>query len=141
MTKNFTPIDNLIKKYKTSSTAKSISFSKESEPIRSKDLEIKELEEYEPTKEVSPYLQKRAETIKLPPDLKKIGLQTVSGSQPTTITTIKLPISDDKVISGLHAPISSSLRWLATLAVYILKQAHIGLKVIHGHVVRILIRR
>lgn len=122
---NFTPI------------AKPISLPKEVEPFAGKEPEIKEVVEHELEKEVAPFIKKRAETIKLPPDLKKLGLQTSSTSQFSSLPTVNLPISDDKVISGLHAPITSSLRWLATLAIYILRQAHLGLKVIHGHVVRV----
>ncbi|PIV09638.1 hypothetical protein COS31_04595 [Candidatus Roizmanbacteria bacterium CG02_land_8_20_14_3_00_36_15] len=133
--KNFTSIDYLLKK----STA-AVSLPKEVEPTLLKKVEIKEAVEHEPDREVAPYLQRRAETITLPPDLKKIGLQASTTSRFSGFQNIKLPISDDKVVSGSHAPITSSLRWLATLALYILWQAHLGLKTIHGKVVRVIRR-
>ena len=135
--KNYTPIDKLIKKYKD---ADRVSLPKEVEPITAEKFEIKEVVEHEPDEEIEKFISPRAETIELPPDLKKLGLQAVSTSKFPGYKNIKLPLSDEKIIVGQKAPITSSLRWLATLALYILGQAHLGLKVIHGHVVRVLKR-
>ncbi len=137
ISKNYTPIDDFIKKYQQT---KYVSKPKEAEPAPSvpKEHEIKEVIEHEPKKELQAYLQPRAETIKLPPDLKKLGLQPTTTTQFPSYQNIKLPISDDKIVFGLHAPVSSSLRWLATLAIYLLKKAHLTLKIVHGKVVRIL---
>ncbi|MFN4213031.1 MAG: hypothetical protein ACK4FL_03680 [Microgenomates group bacterium] len=135
--KNFTPIDNLIKKYK----AQLVSQPKEVEPLAAQPEvgKIKEVIEYEiKDEEVKPFVSPRAETIKLPPDLKKLGLQPASTTKFPTYQNIKLPISDDKIIAGLHRPVTDSLRWLATLAVYLLKMAHLQLKVVHGKVVRVI---
>lgn len=125
VTKNFTPFPV------------QVSFSKEVEPPLLKETGGEAVREHELKKEVFPSIQKRAETIILPPDLKKLGLQTSTTSR-FNYQNIKLPISDDKIITGLHAPITSSLRWLATLALYILHLAHLKLKIVHGHVVRVL---
>lgn len=81
------------------------------------------------------------ETIELPPDVKKLGV-TSTGTAGSAINTaavpsVTLPIPDDKVISGLHAQIISSLRWLAVWCVRKLQKAHIILKVIHGKIIRI----
>jgi hypothetical protein len=137
MTKNFTAIDDLLKKNKK---VGNISLSKEAEPIAAEKFEIKELVEDKPEEEVRPYISPRSETIELPPDLKKLGLQSISSTKFPSYKNIKLPISDEKIIVGQKAPITSALRWLATLALYILGQAHLGLKVIHGHVIRVLKR-
>jgi len=131
-TQNYTVIDDLIKK--DGSTP--ISLPKEIEPIPQHEIEIQEMVEHEPEKEVAPFINKRAETIHLPPDLKKLGVQSSTTSQFSSYQNIKTPLADDKIMSGMHAPINSSLRWLATLALYILKRAHLGLKIVHGHVVR-----
>jgi len=134
--KNFTPIDDLIKKYR----GISVGLTKEHEPTPIKNTEVtgvQEIAEQKIEEETRPYLQPRAETIELPPDLKKIGLQPASPTQFSRYQNIKLPISDEKIVVGLHAPIASSFRWLATLAVYVLQQAHLGLKTIHGKVVRV----
>ena len=137
---NFTKIDEVLKKNNLSVTSSS-SF-KEGEPvIASKESsdEIQEVVEHEPDGEVESFVSPRSNTIELPPDLTKLGVQSSnSGTNFPSYQNIKLPISDDKVITGLHAPINSSLRWLATFAIYLLAKAHLGLKVVKGHVVRVL---
>ncbi|MCR4276862.1 MAG: hypothetical protein NUV87_01915 [Candidatus Roizmanbacteria bacterium] len=134
MTDNFTAIDDLLKKKKKDN---GISLPKESEPI-GKEFEIKEPVEHSPEEEVRPFINPRAETIELPPDLKKLGLQAVSNSSFPSYKNIKLPLSDEKIVVGQKASITSSIRWLATFALYILAQAHLGLKVVHGRVIRVL---
>lgn len=136
-TKNYTPIDHLIKKHQPP-----VPRSKEVEPpLPSGERPvIKEAVEHEPEPGVGSYVQSRKETIKLPPDLKKMGLQAIPTTKFPSYRTVSLPISDDKVLKGLHAPIYSSLRWLATLAMYLLAQAHLTLKTIHGRVVRVIKR-
>lgn len=133
--KNYTPIDKLIKKYKD---ADRVSLPKEVEPIATEKFEIQEVVEGKLEEEVRPFVSPRAETIELPPDLMKLGLKSVSNTKFPGYKNIKLPLSDEKIIVGQKAPITSSLRWLATFALYILTQAHLGLKVIHGHVIRVL---
>jgi len=134
--KNYTPIDDLIKKWPQNDI---ISLpSKEAEPIIKKEIEFKEVKEKEIEEEIGPHVVKRQEIINLPPDLKNLGLKPISTTQFPQYQTVKLPISDEKIITGLSAPVSSSLRWLATLALYLLQQAHLSLKVIHGRVVRVL---
>lgn len=139
MADNFTPIDDLILKYKSNKNNGISLPDKESEPALSEKIEIKETVEYEiKDEEVKPFVNVRHETIKLPPDLKKLGFQPVSSSKSSSYKNVKLPISDDKIIIGLKAPVTSSLRWLATFAVYLLSKAHLGLKIIKGKVVRVL---
>lgn len=137
MAQNYTPIDYLIKKYKQQSA---VTKPKEAEPIpiNQEKIEIKEVVEYEIEEEVKPFVNVRKETIKLPPDLKKLGLKAEETTKFPSYQNIKIPIADDKVLPGLHAPLTSSLRWLSTLAIYILARAHLTLKKIHGHVVRVL---
>lgn len=139
MTGNFTPIDpdlNRVVKPRISGGP-----AKESEPIivkqESKPEQIQEVVEHKSEEEVSTYITPRAETIDIPPDLKRFGLQPATTTQFPSYQNIILPISDEKITVGLHAPITSSIRWLATLAVYLLHQAHLGLKTIHGKVVRV----
>lgn len=139
MAKNFTPIDDLVLKYKNNKISQNISFpNKEVEPIKSEKIEIKEVVEHKVEEELKPFVSVRHETIELPPDLKKIGLKSVSNSQFSSYKNIKLPISDEKIIVGLHAPITSSLRWLATFAIYLLAKAHLTLKVVGGKVIRVI---
>lgn len=135
MAKNFTAINNLVRKYKSSDR---ISMPKEAEPVSAEKFEIKEVVEHRAEEEVRPFISPRQDTIELPPDLKKMGLQSTSSTQFKSYQNIKLPIPDEKVVVGLHAPITSSFRWLATLAIYLLARVHLGLKVVHGKVIRVL---
>ena len=136
--KNFTDIKKLIEKQKKTM----VSRPKEVEPMvvskETKEVGLQEVVEHEPEKEVSPFVQKRAESIKLPDDLKQVGVQATETTQYPTYQNVNLPLSDEKIEAGLHAPITSSLRWLATLAEYILRSAHLQLRIIHGHAVRVL---
>lgn len=94
-------------------------------------------------KELEQYVQAVDETqkLKLADDLKKAGLKSVDEEQlPPSFQNVQLPLSDDKVIAGLNEPVTSSYRWLAEFALAILKHAHLGLKKVHGHVVRVVKR-
>jgi len=139
MVDNYTAIDDLVQKYKSSQIkADSVSASKESEPINLENVEIKEVVELETEEDIKPFIFPRRETIELPPDLKKLGLQATSNSQFSSYQNIRLPLSDDKVVVGLKEPVTSSKRWLATLAEYILAKANLSLKVVKGKVNRVL---
>ena len=94
--KNYTPIDDLHKKWEQPS----VSVPKEAEPQRTQTetLQMQEAVEHEPMDEVKPYVQPRAESIKLPPALTMLGLQPVSSAQFSSYKNVKLPISDEKVI-------------------------------------------
>jgi hypothetical protein len=132
MAKNFTDINDLLEENKN------IGQSKEAEPIVAEKFEIKEPAEDNIEEEVRPFVSPRAETIELPPELKKLGLQAVPHSKFPSYKNIKLPLTDEKIIVGKKAPVTSSIRWLAEFAIFILAQAHLGLKVIHGRVIRVL---
>lgn len=136
MSKNFTNVDDLVKKNKHKNEP--VSLPKEAEPMSTDKFEIKEVVEHKAEEEVRPFVSPRQETIELPPDLKKLGLQSASTTQFSSYQNIKLPITDEKIVVGLHAPVTSSLRWLATLATYLLARVHLGLKVVHGKVIRVI---
>ena len=131
--KNYTSIDDLIKKWKQSS----IGLPKEVEPVSipTESLQMQESSEHQVSPEVKPYVQQRHETIKLPPDLTMLGLQPTTASQFSSYKNVKLPISDEKVIKGLHDPINSSSRWLSEFAIFILRQAHLTLRIVGGKVI------
>lgn len=136
MNTNFTNVDDLVKKNKQK--IEKVSLPKEAEPIGAEKFEIKEVVEHKVEDEVRPFVSPRQETIELPPDLKKMGLQSGSSSQFSSYQNIKLPLSDEKIAVGMHAPVTSSLRWLATFALYLLARVHLGLKIIHGKVIRVI---
>lgn len=142
--KNYTPIDDLVKKFKEKKES-TFFVGKETEPIiiepKKEVFEVQEIVEKEPSVEVRPYVEVKKEAIEIDEELKKAGLQPVSGSiKFPDYRSLKFPISDEKVLEGLHAPVNSSLRWLAEFIVYILKKFHIQLKKVHGKVVRVLVK-
>lgn len=78
-------------------------------------------------------------SIELPPDIKKLGV-SASGVQTQVqppAVTVTLPIQDDKIFDGSKAPVTSSIKWLATWCLKRLKFAHLILKKIHGKIVRV----
>ena len=141
---NYTPIEDLLQKYKSSM----VGYPKEGEPpLRRPDTQFDEVEEVQGVvehqvqdEEVAKHVDVKPETIQLTEDLKRHGLQPVSDPQFYDYQKVKLPLTDDKVVTGLHAPLTSSIRWLATLAQFILWQSHIKLKVVGGKVVRVIKR-
>lgn len=132
---NYTPLNHLVQQ--TKSKNEPVSLHKESEPLPSPEAYLKEVVEHQPQEEVREYVRLKAESIELPPDLKKIGAQSSQSTSFPTYQNIKLPLADDRIIPGLHASITSSFRWLATLAMYILRHAHLALKVVGGKTVRV----
>jgi hypothetical protein len=80
--------------------------------------------------------------IEIPPDIKKIGVQHAGPTQPLTVghtlPSVSLPLSDDQVGNGLHKSVLSALRWLSEWCVKKLKKAHIHLKKVHGHFIRVM---
>lgn len=120
----------------------SASHSKEGEAISLKSESIENLDrEIELSSEVKEVgVEKLQGTIELPPDVKKLGV-THSGSQTpvaTSAVTISLPLSDDQIISGSQAPITSALKWLSVWCLKRLKSLHLALKNIHGKIVRVI---
>lgn len=83
-------------------------------------------------------LEKKSEVMAVSQDIQQMGVQAVGHAQPVipATPTVTLPISDDKVLTGLHANISSALRWLAEWCVRVLKKGHIHLKRVGGKVIR-----
>lgn len=139
-TPNHTAIDNVVAKHKEQKNEVS-SFAKESEPIfrKTEQTHMQEVVEHESKDtEVKEFITPKAETIQLPPDLKKLGLESVNKTQFPSYQNIKLPISDEEVIKDLREPPTSTKRWLGELAKYILSKAHLALKEIGGKVVRII---
>ena len=134
---NYTPVDDLVKKWKRDSA---VSYAKEAEPAPrpAENVSLQEVAELEPPEEVKPFVTPRQETIKLPGDLTSVGLQPVKTTQFPTYKNIKLPISDEKIVEGLHEPMTNSKRWLSELSVYILRQAHLTLRKVGSKVVRVI---
>lgn len=145
---NFTPIDQLLDKFQKQGTVseQAVSISKEGEPIKiSSDTDDYGLEptESEPKiedEQVKEYLKATPKKIELDPQLKRAGLVSVDNSSLDPRHKITLPISDEKIIQGLQQPVTSSWRWLAEWSNFLLRRAHLTIKVVHGHIVRVLSR-
>lgn len=128
--RNFSPIDTMIG-----------AISKEHELSSEKKdrIIITEPVEKKPPEEINQFIQSRMEEPRINPDLQKAGVKKImSVPRYARQNTIILPLTDDMVERGLHAPVTSSLRWLAEWSVFILKKAHIVLKKVHGHMKRII---
>ena len=111
----------------------------ESAPLKT-EIAVKEVsKEIELTSEVKAAgVEKIQGTIDLPPDLKKLGITPNASQIPITQTpVITLPLTDDKIMSGLNSPLSQSLKWLALWCIFRLQKAHLVLKKLHGTIVRV----
>jgi hypothetical protein len=86
-------------------------------------------------------VKKIPDVVEIPPDVRKLGVSPAGPTTPVSATTafpqVVLPISDQKVVAGLHSQVTSAFLWLATWCIKKLKKAHIALKVIHGKIIRV----
>ncbi|MBI2617706.1 hypothetical protein HYW55_06235 [Candidatus Gottesmanbacteria bacterium] len=85
---------------------------------------------------------KFSEKVEIPPDVAKLGVTQSGPATPVQTTSqasqvVVLPITDEQVISGLHAQVTSALKWLSVWCLKQLQRAHITLKVIHGKIMRV----
>lgn len=140
---NYTPIQQLINK--SDDQIKTATLTKEGEPIDisaekidTSKIEVIDTEPVIEDKEIAKFIEVNRDDPQIHPELKKAGLLSVNTSSLDPKYKIQLPISDEKVIEGLHKPVTTSFRWLAEFALFMLKQAHLTLKEIHGKVVRVL---
>ncbi len=135
---NYSPIDNLIAKFKknyyTPLPSKEMGPAARSE--EHKDFRIS-VEHKELDEEVKPYIQVHEEVAEVPPVLQQMGVQATPTAHVQTQQEVKTLISDEEIVKGLHQPTTSSFRWLAELALYLLKRAHITLKTVHGKLTRV----
>lgn len=136
---NHTPIDELVKKHNEMKYGVGSS-SKEAD-LPGSSIEIEQVEapvEKQTTEDVETYVTPTDASIKLPPNLKKVGIKSVEDDLfKETLNKIKLPISDEKIMQDLQAPPSESKRWFATILLYILERAHLTLRRVGTKVVRI----
>ncbi len=100
------------------------------------------LEEVRKELEVSPEIAEagvevQKQDIELPPPLPKLGVTQTGADLPVSPTSVSLPLTDDKIVTGTGAPIINSLRWLVTWCLRQLKKMHVKLKKVHGRIVRV----
>lgn len=150
MSKNYTSVHHLMNDpdddKKKQATSAQVTITKEGEPVKismekkQQSIEFSETEPKIEDKELENYIKVEKHDPQLDPTLKKAGLSAIDSSSLGPKYKVILPISDEKVMEGLDQPITSSLRWLAEFAVYMLHKAHLTIKKIHGHVVRVIMR-
>lgn len=142
---NHTSIQHIIDDHQASYQG---SHSKEGEPVRNRSLESKEskevfITEKEPRiedRELEKYIEVESDVPEIHPDLKKAGLQAIDTTSLDPKQRVHLPIGDEQIMEGLDEPLSSSFRWLAEFALFMLKRAHLALKRVHGKVVRVIMK-
>lgn len=105
--------------------------------------ETQALEEVRRELELAPEVEKagvevQKEEIELPPPLPKMGVVQTGAELPISVPAVSLPLTDEKITTGLGASIWASLRWLAEWCFKQLKKSHIKLKKVHGQIVRII---
>ncbi len=76
-------------------------------------------------------------SIPIPPPVAKMGVRPAGANVPTPAVAITLPITDDQIAQGLEKSIRDSFRWLAEWCLRRLKQVHVGLKSVHGKLMRV----
>lgn len=100
------------------------------------------LEEVRKELELEPQVEKvievQKEEIELPPPLPKMGVSQTGAELPVSAPAVSLPLTDDKITTGLGASILESLRWLAEWCLRQLKKVHVKLKKVHGKFVRVI---
>ncbi len=145
MSTNHTKIDHLLDENKNQKKPEFVSYSVESEPIPARSeikseakIDVVETEPNIEDKELEKFIKVEKHKIELDPALKKAGLQVIDASTIDPRHNVKLPITDENIVAGLNKPVNSSWRWLAEIAVFMLRRAHISLKKIHGHIVRVI---
>lgn len=147
-TKNVTPVPPQVPQNVASVPPQVISatpsLSKEQAPAKINTGEIlKEASfEVELPKEVKEAgVEKIGGKVELPPDIKKLGVTPLGSATPINpqvqLPQVTLPISDSQVLGGLHQNVKEAILWLALWCLKKLKKAHVGLKVIHGKIMRI----
>lgn len=147
MNQNFTPIDFLVNQpTPTQSQPISTGTVERHEPIGAAHLESPTPTEVhtdeQDDKRNQDYIDKHVEVKsnvpEIPADVAAAGVQAIgSGAPGVPQTVLKLPLPDDQIPADLKKPVSSGVRWLAEICVYMLRKAHLKLKEVHGKVTRV----
>ena len=116
---------------------------KEAEPISSGPVEISGPKESgQDTEQLPPEIaslgvKMHPTTIAIPQSLQQLGVQPAAANVSMPNLTVTLPLTDDQIALGLTQSITSSYHWLAEWCIRRLKQFHVGLKKIHGSIIRV----
>jgi hypothetical protein len=96
-------------------------------------------QEFELPKEVSSAgVRMHPTRIAVPPPVSQLGVKPAGQNVPVQTTpTVPLPLTDDQIAVGLHASVTSSVRWLSEWCIRRLKQLHVAVKTVHGKLIRV----
>ncbi|MEI6533015.1 MAG: hypothetical protein WCO06_04195 [Candidatus Roizmanbacteria bacterium] len=138
-------IPNSIQPTSTSKpTTSTVSISKEGAPISIDTKNTIEVEVVAEHKQIDPEVEKMVEVV---PDvidntteLEAVRAQINTSTSFINLQKIQIPMSDEKIMEGRHQPVTSALRWLVELYIYILRQGHIQLKEIKGKITRVFVQ-
>ena len=110
----------------------------ESKPI----AEIKEAAKNEQPKQptVQDYVQIHTQVPVIPADVAAAGVQVAPAVVSANEPVLELPLPDDQIPVALKKPVSSGMRWIAEICLYMLRKAHLKIKTIHGKVTRVAIK-
>lgn len=109
----------------------------EHEPATTASEAIHRVVEHAPSEEVGRNIDYRPETVTLPKELEKAGVESTAHPIFASIDPEHLPLTDSEIIKAKKLSPSRSIRWLAENCLKVLKKTHQTLKLIHGKVVRI----
>lgn len=136
---NFTPLPNSLLSTQNQAPG---SVRKEAQPAPA-PREIPNTQEIEVHKELAPPLELKShmevvkDTMPTTPHLEQAGAHIPETSAFTKPQPITLGLPDSAVVKGLQAPVTSSYRWLAELALWLIKaHQHVTLLVKGTKVVR-----
>lgn len=110
----------------------------ESKPIAEIQEAAKNEQPQQPN--VHDYVQIHSQVPTIPADVAAAGVQVAPAVLSAQEPLLELPLADDKIAPALKKPVSSGIRWIAEICVYMLWKAHMKLKTIHGKVMRVAVK-
>ncbi len=115
---------------------------RESEPVvggAKVEMPAQPIKESPLSPEVQNYIkvQEDQKKMQLPQQLRNMGITAGHDEQPEVPQGPTMPMSDEQIAYGLHQPINNSVRWLATLMLYLLQQSHYTITTVKGRVRRV----
>lgn len=146
MNPNFTSIDFLLNQSAPVSPISTGSVEK-IEPVGGRIIESKPIAEIQeaakneqPQQNVQDYVKVHSQVPIIPADVAAAGVAVSPAVLSAQEPIIELPLPDEQIPAALKKPVSSGLRWIAEICVYMLRKAHLKLKTIHGKVTRVAVK-
>lgn len=151
MSQNFTSVDFLLNPPAVpASVSEPISTGsvEKAEPVGGQIIESKPIAEIQeaakneqPSQQnVQDYVQVHSQVPIIPTDVAAAGVAVSPAVLAAQEPVIELPLADEQIPAALKKPVSSGIRWIAEICVYMLRKAHLKLKTIHGKVTRVAVK-